>query len=284
MRALRVLRHDQRGYTLAELLITIAILGLVMAAVLGVQMTSNMMFLRGENQAEAQQGARAAMLMEEDLRMAGYGCPDTGCVTPAPGVSCSNLGVPAACAAANLRKVSAATASSVTFWADTQNASTTISANVATGATTVPVTSAAGIAVNDYIYLNNGATWDYRRVTAIAGNNLTVAAGLTNAYPQGVQVGRPRQMTYSFAAGTLSRNAGDGNGLQTLATGITNTVPLPSQFTFYDTTDTLIAAANLNANLANIRRILIQTSTQSAQSTLGFGTFTINTNVRPRNL
>jgi len=69
MNALNAPRRDEHGFTLAELLITIAILGLVMAAVLGVQLTSSTMFLRGENQADAQQAARAALLMEEDLRM-----------------------------------------------------------------------------------------------------------------------------------------------------------------------------------------------------------------------
>ena len=106
MKALNVLRRDQRGYTLTELLITVAILGLVMAAVLAVQMTSNTMFLRGENQAEAQQGARAAMLMEEDLRMAGYGCPDTGC--PTPPTTCASITSPATCATA--QKITAASA------------------------------------------------------------------------------------------------------------------------------------------------------------------------------
>src|SRR2546422_969170 len=54
MNALNAPRRDEHGFTLAELLITIAILGLVMAAVLGVQLTSSTMFLRGENQADAQ--------------------------------------------------------------------------------------------------------------------------------------------------------------------------------------------------------------------------------------
>jgi prepilin-type N-terminal cleavage/methylation domain-containing protein len=290
MKALNVLRRDQRGYTLAELLITVAILGLIMAAVLAVQMTSNTMFLRGESQAEAQQGARAAMLMEEDLRMAGYGCPDNGCPTPPPGPG-------------NQQKITAASATSITFWADTLNASTTLSCNpvpvppamcVNVGATTLPVADASGIAVNDRIYINNGGTWETKTVTAKAGNDLTVAA-LTNAYPQGVQVGRPRQITYQFASTTLSKDAGDGNNLQPLATGITgttvttcdiNAVPIAGAggFTFCDTNDVVIAAGNLNANLANIRRIQIQTTTQSATSAAGPGTFTINTNVRPRNL
>lgn len=285
MKTLRVLRRDQRGYTLTELLITVAILGLVMAAVLAVQMTSNTMFLRGENQAEAQQGARAAMLMEEDLRMAGYGCPDNGCPTPPP------LG--------NQQKITAASATAITFWADTLNASTTLAAAVGAGATTLPVTDASGIAVNDRIYLfpcrsdlppcnttPPPPNWETRVVTAIAGTNLTVAA-LTNAYPQGALVGRPRQITYSFADGTLSKNAGDGNGLQILATGMQSLA-----FAFYNASNAVIssdpllpAGVTLTATqLASVGRIKIQTTTQSTTSAAGPTTYTINTNVRPRNL
>ena len=275
MKALNVLRRDQRGYTLTELLITVAILGLVMAAVLAVQMTSNTMFLRGENQAEAQQGARAAMLMEEDLRMAGYGCPALGCNAPAT----TAAGCPAP--AAGQLMINAASASCVDFWADTLNASTTLTAAVAVGATALPVADARGIANTNTVYLNNGGTWESRTVTNStnsAPGTLTVAA-LTNAYPQGVQVGRPRRIVYQFSGSALSKDAGDGNGLQTLATGVQSLA-----FTFFNTLDAQIGAGVLSANLANIRRIQISTTTQSATSAAGPSTYTINTNVRPRNL
>src|SRR5213078_1067517 len=123
MNAPNVLQRDARGFTLTELLITMAILGLVMAAVLGVQLTSSTMFLRGENQAEAQQAARAALLMEEDLRMVRYGCPDLGCPTPPP--------------AGAQQKFTAASVNAITFWADTLNVSTQLSAAVAAGATEI---------------------------------------------------------------------------------------------------------------------------------------------------
>ena len=66
---------NQRGFTLAELLVTTAIVGLVMAAVLSVQMSGATISQTSSNKAEAQQSARAAMMMEEDLRAAGYGYP-----------------------------------------------------------------------------------------------------------------------------------------------------------------------------------------------------------------
>jgi len=275
MNALNAPRRDEHGFTLAELLITIAILGLVMAAVLGVQLTSSTMFLRGENQADAQQAARAALLMEEDLRMVRYGCPDLGCPTPPP--------------AGAQQAISVASTTSITFWADTLNASTTLSAAVAAGAGALPVVDASGVNLNDRIYLNNGSTWETKVVTAKAGNTLTVAA-LTNAYPQGVLVGRPRRIVYAInaATGTLTKDAGDGNGAQTLATGVTGLT-----FSYFNTAaDAAIPIAAgtppaLSAtNLLLIGRVQIRTTTQSAlaSGTGGFGTFQINSNVRPRNL
>ena len=268
MSALNAVRRDERGFTLTELLITVAILGLVMAAVLGVQLTTQTMFSRGENQAEAQQSARVAMLMEEDLRMVGYGCPDQGCPTPPPGGA--------------KQAIPAASTTSITFWADTLNASTTLSAAVAAGAVTLPVVDASGIAANDRIYLTNGDTWETRVVTAKTGNDRLIVAALTNAYPQGVQVGRPRQIVYTYdpGTGTLTKDAGDGNGPQTLATGFASLT-----YSFYDANDTLITPANPIGNPQTVRRILIQTTTRSAlASGGGASTFQINTNVRPRNL
>src|SRR2546430_2671117 len=161
MNALNAPRRDEHGFTLAELLITIAILGLVMAAVLGVQLTSSTMFLRGENQADAQQAARAALLREEDLRMVRSGCPDLGCPTPPP--------------AGAQQAISVASTTSITFWADTLNASTTLAAAVTAPAVSVPVVDASGITVSDRIYVNNGSTWESTVVTGKAGNTLSVA-------------------------------------------------------------------------------------------------------------
>lgn len=272
MKALTALRRDQRGYTLAELLITVAILGLIMAAVLAVQMTSNTMFLRGENQAEAQQDARAAMLMEEDLRMVGYGCPDAGCVTNAAPTDSTQAGL-------NYVKITSASTGSIQFFADTLNVSTSLTAAVNVNATNLPVASTQGFAVGNRIYISNGGTWDTRTITVVGVSNLTVS-GLANAYPQGALVGRPRQITYQLGGTTLSRDAGDGNGLQALTGGVTSLT-----FTYRDTNDAVINENPISAgNLPNIRRIQIQTTTQSAAASMGFSNFTINTNVRPRNL
>ena len=260
------LLRDQRGFTLAELLITIAVLGMIMGAVLGVQMTSSTMFLRGENQAESQQSARASMLLEEDLRMAGYGCPALGCT--APGTTAANCPAPAAGALV----INAANASCVDFWADAVNASTTLTAAAAAGATTLTVASTAAISTGNTIYVVNGNTSESRSVTAKTGTTLTVAA-LTNAYPQGVLVGRPRRIVYAINAAT---GALTGLTFSYFNTAADAAIPIAAG------TPPAVSATNLLL----IGRVQIRTTTQSAlaSGTGGFGTFQINSNVRPRNL
>ncbi len=79
-------RADQRGFTLAELLVVVAIIGLVMTGVLTLLMTGNESYLTGSNQVEAQAAVRAAIeRVTQDIREAGYGPLSDGvCAPPLP--------------------------------------------------------------------------------------------------------------------------------------------------------------------------------------------------------
>lgn len=60
---------DQRGFSLAELLVVTAVLGLVMAAVISIQQKGQQVYTYGSNRLEAQQNARVALdLMTRELR------------------------------------------------------------------------------------------------------------------------------------------------------------------------------------------------------------------------
>ena len=62
-----------RGFTLAELLVATALVGLVMAGVFSLLISGNQSYMRGTNQMEAQQSARVAMArLIQELREAGY--------------------------------------------------------------------------------------------------------------------------------------------------------------------------------------------------------------------
>ena len=265
---------NQRGFTLVELLVVLAILGLVMVTVLNVYMTGNTIGQTGQNRAEAQQGARAGMLMEEDLRLAGYGCPATGCAPPAP--------LPAGCVAPPAQSnFICASATSLSFWADTVNASTILSAQANAGNVNLNVTpgSGSGFAAGDTAYLINYNAFSALTVVSATPNTVTVTApGPPIAYPQGSQVGRPKVITYSLNGGTLFKDAGDGRGLQPLATGV-----LAFQLQYFDATDLPIATPIPSASLPNIRRVQITMRVQSAAAE-NRGTFTLVSSVRPRNL
>ena len=71
MKTRRSLARDQHGFSLAELLIVIAILGLMLAGIVTVQMQGQKTYLIGAHRVEAQQNGRVALeLMIRELRSA----------------------------------------------------------------------------------------------------------------------------------------------------------------------------------------------------------------------
>lgn len=66
-----LLSHDERGFTLAELLVVVAILGVMLTGLLAVQMQGQQAYLIGSHRVEAQQNGRVALeLMVRELRSA----------------------------------------------------------------------------------------------------------------------------------------------------------------------------------------------------------------------
>jgi len=248
--------RDRRGFSLPELLVSCGVLGLVMAGVAGVLATGRQVSVEGDNRAQAQQTARAAMILEEDLRLAGYGFP---------------IAQP---------KIIAASPISITFWADLVNASTRIAANANAGDTILNVDNGTGFAAGDVIYLmNSDQFWAVSVSSASATTIVVPNPGVPVALPQGVQVGRPKQIRYLWnGIDTVFKDAGTGLGFQPLATGVTG-----FQLTYFDTNDVAIPVASLGVSLNLIRRVVVTLTAQSA-GTDEVRSFTLTSSVRPRNL
>jgi prepilin-type N-terminal cleavage/methylation domain-containing protein len=71
MSQMRVWLRDQRGFTLSELLVVTAVLGLILAGVVLVQQQGQQAYLFGAHRVEVQQNNRAALeLMVRELRSA----------------------------------------------------------------------------------------------------------------------------------------------------------------------------------------------------------------------
>jgi type II secretory pathway pseudopilin PulG len=250
------LLKNERGFSLTELLVSCGVLGMVLAAVGGVLATGNQVSQDGGNRAEAQQAARAGMIMEEDLRLIGAGFP------------------PAAV------KITAATPTSITFWADITGASTTLAANANINDTTLNVLNASGFTPGDVIYLINTDQFSTVTVGSAAGTVITInPPGVPVTYSQGVQVGRPKLIRFAWDnVNTLFKDSGMGGGLLPLATGVTGYT-----MTYFDGNDVVIPAGSLAGNLGNIRRIVVTLTAQSA-ATQEQRTFSLTSSVRPRNL
>jgi prepilin-type N-terminal cleavage/methylation domain-containing protein len=83
MRKPWTITRDQRGFTLTELLVACALIGLVMAGLFSMLQSGQQTYLTGTNQVEAQQALRLALLrMTNEIRDAGY-CPTCGTGSPA---------------------------------------------------------------------------------------------------------------------------------------------------------------------------------------------------------
>ena len=208
MATLRQPHRNEAGFTLVELLITMAIMGFILAAVLGIYQVTQQSTFAGTAAEDAQVVTR--LLLERivaDLQLLNSGRPTTG------------------------GAITAASATSVTFWGDVNNDTLDTSVNpsipakltsaAASGATTVQVSVAQGWVVGKLFSVENGTAIETQAITAVAGTTLTLGAGLSKAYPTDSIVRSVEQVTYTWTnanGGTLTRTA--GGVTDTLATNV----------------------------------------------------------------
>jgi len=198
---MRIIRHacaDQRGFTLAEFLVAIALVGLTMTGLLAIIMTGNQTYSTGSNQIEAQQAARVALdRMVREIRGAGYN--PKGAVCEPPLTNCPIVGdpVPGTLTATTL-VVQNDTNANGTF-AATERILYTLNGNnlqrrdYAVDAT--PQTIVGGIEALTFTYLDENDA-----VTALAENIRSVQISLTT---------RPENQPATWQAGRVSVTMSD---------------------------------------------------------------------------
>lgn len=263
--------RDPRGFTLLELLISAAIFPIVLLAVSLMYETNQATYLKGESRGDLQQHARIGMdRMETEIRMAGYG-------------------VPAATAPSPLLPIITATDTTISFLADLEDASTTLSAAAGVAATSLAVVSAAGFKANDSIYVTDGLKWEQLTVESDPETMATLAltSALTGAYAAGSMVTRPKMIRYSLVCDappcpqnpfTLKRDRGTGQ-LQPLAARIESL-----EFTYYDAANGLIPLSSFPERRMDIRRIGIALGASGGVPGRAPESYLLRSEVRPRNL
>ena len=161
--------NNERGYTLAEMLVVCAIVGLVMASLLGLVLSGQQAFWFGTTQVDAQQTARVAIeRMVKEIREAGYypQNPDTS---------------PATCSAAPCYTfdaiASGPTATSVTLQYDWNGDGT----SAGSGKVNDPVLCATGTACRGerviYSFSSGALT---RQEIGVDASPLTIASGISS--------------------------------------------------------------------------------------------------------
>lgn len=256
------------GYTLVELLIVIAVLGIIAGALFNVFDVSSRLYTRSSSLEDAQTGARSGVdQLATELRLAGaYWAEAIGAGS----------------------SITAASATSITFVGDINADSANngvdprTTAAVASGATSVtldvPAAQVAGgfktgnLALNDHVYVGNGFRREVRRLSAVAGATLTLATPLTTAFPAGSLVRSTETVTYAFDApgSRITRTVGPG-AAETLVENVTG-----FQLSYFDGGTPPVPTAVL----VSVREIEIQVTTRGADGSLR----TMRSRVKPRNL
>jgi len=274
------MRHYTKaeGYTLVELLIVTAIVGMVAAGIVGVYQVSQGIYTRATALEDAQLGARAGLdRMASELRLIGSFW-----------VGASGAG----------NAITAATPTSITFMANVNDNSVINGAEATPSPTTtgnsVPLSITAGQTgeafkvyvppndpLNDYIYIANGGRREVKQITGINGSTLTLASALSSPYPAAGSLARDvKIITYTRNAAATStcqpltcltrRQGGD-----TADPIVDNVVGLT--FTYFDTVG---GALGTNPTLTAIREIQMSLTTQGADGSRR----TMTSRVKPRNL
>ena len=250
---------ETQGYSLVELLMVLAIAGLIGGAILGVYRVSQDTYIRASSLEAAQLGARAGLdRMASELRLIG-----------SYWVGANGAG----------NAITAVTSSSITFMANVEGpavsngaeaTATALIANTVTLSLSATATTDA-FKVNDYIYITNGGTRDVRQITGIGDNTLTIAPALSSAYPVGSLVRDVKTITYTRNGGanTLTRTQGAG-GAHPIVDNVTGLT-----FTYF-----LSDGVTPTTDPALIREIQVALTVQSPDGSVR----RMTTRVKPRSL
>lgn len=253
------------GYTLTELLVAMALVGLVAGAVLGLYQVSQDIYIRASSLEAAQTGGRAGLhRMANELRLIGsfwVGATGAG------------------------NAITAATTNSITFLADVDadtlnNAGDeiTLTAQAVSGSTSISVNRTTGsvggnaFSPGEWVYIANGATREVKQISENyrTGLSIRLTAPLTSTItntPQPAIVRSVETITYYLKGTDLRRNH---DGIVENVNGLT--------LSYFGGDGTLLGSP---PNLTQIREIQIDLTVQGA--TDGSKRF-MTTRVKPRSL
>ena len=218
MQGLKKRTHEQKGFTLVELLVVVLVFFFVVAAVFDAYISQHHASVIQAQVSDMQQNARVAMdFLSKDIRMAGFGRP-AGAVN-----GFSDAISPAINNDATGGNNVLSGTDQVTVVTGYRQVSTLTSAASAEATTITLVANASQFDTDKkkFVCIEGIGQIDNYQVTGIAGNVLTVSPALHRAYQAGAPALLVKAITYSVNdARFLTRNENTGGGAQTLASSI----------------------------------------------------------------
>lgn len=240
-------RLAQKGFTLVEVLITLVLVVIVIAALLNYFLSNQRVFNTQDLLNEMTQNlAISSNLLGREARAAGLNLHLTSPGTmsssflafvPSSFLSGAPLTVSLTSSSYPLNITSGGTNPDVITIVGLQNdgiSPTSLASSYTNTSTTITLNltaaqTSAGFSVGEIIYIGPANTCEYANVTAISGSTLTIDANpsgsgnqpFVNNYPTGTEVGKVSVVTYAVSSNQLMRKL-DAGSFQAIANNIVN--------------------------------------------------------------
>lgn len=252
-------RHirNQKGFSMTELLIvsTIGVFLLGAAGMVFVSQQSSMKAQREHADINAL-GRFAVEDIAKMLRETGYGLP-TG------------------------QGVTSANTNTITLLSNTDNVTTTLSADISAGATSFTVASAANFAAGDKVAVYmvfSSSTYDLKTISSIAGNVITVSNAFANAYStsQSISVSKYHQISLAVdnVSHTVTKTVDGGVATTIIGSVASNGL----SFAYKDNAEAALSAPV--GTPSNIRKIAMTLNMQDPENSNIMVTFKTDVNMR----
>jgi prepilin-type N-terminal cleavage/methylation domain-containing protein len=211
----------EKGFTLVELLVAMAISGIVIAAVYTAFITQQKSYTIQDQVAEIQQNARVGLdMIAREVRMAGYGQPDWAMNADTDGDGEDE----------QVTDPVTLVGDRITVVGCFGSAPATLSVAASVGNTTLTLQNSGEASRFNTTTKNNIfiGGFENAKVTNISGKTLTIDTdpttsgnqGLARSYSVGTEVNLVKAVTYYIEENTLRRNENTGAGGQPLAENI----------------------------------------------------------------
>lgn len=176
------------GYTLIEMLVALALMGIVMGGAYGSLIAQMRRQAAQAMQSEAMHAGRLAMnVVAAQIANAGFG-------------------VPTATSPSAAGSIIAAEPTRLSFWTNVATAHTYLTAAAKSGSRSVTVLSVSGIQPGASLYIADSSHWFRGSVGAATGTTVELDQELTYNFAAGTLIIPIEQVTFDVADGALRRN------------------------------------------------------------------------------